>query len=219
LHDRKLTLNGILVILIVFSAIYLFATITAFRVMDPSGTNDFTPIEDTGYAIRYSTLEPNGIVQGANPNSAVLIAEGNYGADWGAAVEDGRLYINKYRITSVGLMLCDVVKIDLDAEEGSAASEESLFPGAILCGRCASGELVLIRGAMLPANAPAVNALCHFYAMSDPALETDGSHAEILFFDPATEQVVHSIKGAAASPRSVQTKYLDKTLEEVKAWQ
>ena len=104
MKDRKLTLNGILVILIVFSAIYLFATITAFRVMDPSVLNETHPIEGTDYAIRYSTFEQSGIVRGTNSNTAELVLEGNFGVDWGAAAEGDTLYVNAYRATSFGLM-------------------------------------------------------------------------------------------------------------------
>jgi len=211
LKDRKLTLNGILVILIVFSAIYLFATITAFRVMDPSVMNETYPIEGTDYSIRYSTFEPSGIVKGSNSNTAELVFEGNYGADWGAAAEGDTLYVNAYRATSYGLMLCDVVQIDL-----AGRKESPLFPNAVLRGRCASGELVVVSGVLLPANYPESNALCRLYAMGSAGLHPDNKESEILFFDPSVGEVVYRIPGTSAFSDDFEERYLDKTLEEVK---
>ena len=212
MHDRKLTLNGILVILIVFSAIYLFATITAFRVMDPSVLNETHPIEGTDYAIRYSTFEQSGIVRGTNSNTAELVLEGNYSVDWGAAAEGDTLYVNAYRATSFGLTLCDVVQIDL-----AGLKESPLFPNAVLRGRCTSGELVVVSGVMLPANYPESNALCRLYAMGDADLHPDGKEAEILFFDPSSGEIVHRIPGTSAFSDDFEERYLNKTLEEVKA--
>lgn len=211
MQNRKLTLNGILMILIVFSAIYLFATITAFRIMDPSVMNETYPIEGTDYAIRYSTFEPSGIIKGTNSNTAELVLEGNYGADWGAAAEGDTLYVNAYRATSFGLTLCDVVQIDL-----AGLKESPLFPNAVLRGRCTSGELVVVSGVMLPANYPDSNALCRLYAMGNTGLRQNNHGAEVLFFDPSSGEIVHRIPGTSAFSDDFEERYLNKTLEEVK---
>lgn len=212
MRNRKMSMNGLLAILIAFSVIGLFATISSLRMADPSVMNEFYPIGDTGYSIRHSTFTQNGIVKGTDVNAAELIFPGNYGTDWGAVTDGDQLYVNLYTPTTVGILLCEVHLVDLGAVE-----ETTLFEDAVLRGRCASGELVIVRGAMLPANHPEENALCKLYAMSANSLRADGRDAEVLFYDIDKGEVVYTVEGESAYSEDFDTRFLDKTLEEVRA--
>ena len=91
--------------------------------------------------------------------------------------------------------------------------KETLFTDAILRGKCASGELVCVRGVFLPANEPESNILCKFYALTAPGLH-DG--AEVLFLDPATGGIVYSVRDDGAMTEAFEARYLGRTLEEVR---
>ena len=212
MRDRKLTMNGLIAILIAFSVIGLFATVSSLRMTDPSVMNEFYPVGDTGYSIRHSTFTQNGIVKGMDVNNAELVFPGNFGTDWGAVSDGDQLYVNLYTPTTIGILQSDVELVDLDALE-----ETTLFENAILRGQCASGELVIVRGAMLPANKPEESVLCKFYAMSAGDLSPDGRNAEVLFYDIGKGEVVYRIAGEAAFSEDFEARFLDKTLEEVQA--
>ena len=174
---------------------------------DRTGVNSFHPVEGTDYAIRYSSLEPNGLYQG-NENVNSLVVEGNFGFDWGAALEGDRLYLNEYKTSNMGVMRSDLVRIDLTAKR-----KETLLTDAILRGRCLSGELVCVRGVLLPANEPESNILCRFYALTAPALK---GGAEVLFLDPATGEIVFSVRDDEAMSNAFDARYLARTLGEVR---
>ena len=137
-----------------------------------------------------------------------LVLEGNFGTDWGAAAVGSRLYLNEYRSTDLGVLLSNVVCVDMES-----LHKEILLRNAILRGRCASGELVCVRGVFLPANKPESNILCAFYALTAPAMN-DG--AEVLFLDPATGEIVYSVKDDGAMTDAFEARYLERTLEEVR---
>ena len=108
----------------------------------------------------------------------------------------------------MGVMHSDLVCVDLATKQ-----KETLFTDAILRGRCASGELVCVRGVFLPANKPESNILCSFYALTAPAMN-DG--AEVLFLDPATGEIVYRVKDDGAMTDAFEARYLLRTLEEVR---
>lgn len=207
MRTPKVSVNTFLLILLIFGGFTFFITVLIVRMADRTPVNSFSPIEGTDYAIRYSSLEPNGLYRGStNVNS--LVVEGNFGFDWGAALEGERVYLNEYGASNMGVMHSDLVCVDLTTKQ-----KETLFTDAILRGRCASGELVCIRGVLLPANKPESNVLCRFYALTAPDLH-DG--AEVLFLDPATGEIVYSVSDAGAMNATFEARYLNRTLEEVR---
>ena len=203
----KRNLNTLLLILLLFGGFTFFITVFITGMADRSAINTFNPIEGTDYAIHYSSLEPNGLYEGSE-NVHSLVVEGNFGFDWGAALEGDRLYLNEYSSTDLGVMHSDLVCVDLQAKDKTC-----LLPDAILRGRCASGELVCVRGVMLPANQPETNVLCRFYALTAPGVR-DG--AEVLFLDPANGEILYSVRDDNAMGNGFEARYLQRTLEEVR---
>ena len=207
MRSPKLSVNTLLLILLIFGGFTFFITLFIVRMADRSGINTFNPVEGTDYAIRYSSLEPNGLYQG-NEVVNSLVVKGNFGFDWGAALEGDRLYLNEYNTSDMGVMHSNLVRIDLTTKR-----KETLLTDAILRGKCASGELVCVRGVFLPANEPESNVLCKFYALTAPGLH-DG--AEVLFLDPATGEIVYSVRDDGAMTEAFEARYLGRTLEEVR---
>ena len=207
MRSPKLSVNTLLLILLIFGGFTFFITLYIVPMADRTGVNSFHPVEGTDYAIRYSSLEPNGLYQG-NENVNSLVVEGNFGFDWGAALEGERLYLNEYSTSNMGVMHSDLVRVDLTTKR-----KETLFTDAILRGKCASGELVCVRGVFLPANKPESNILCSFYALTAPAMN-DG--AEVLFLDPATGEIVSRVKDDGAMTDAFEARSLERTLEAVR---
>lgn len=193
----------------IFSAIIFLFTIKLVDLSDHTAVNDYYPIEGTDLGVRYSSLSPNGIYQGGKTTGQLKL-EGTFGYDWGAAVEGNTLYLNEYTSTDVGVMLCQLVRVDLDSYD-----KEILRRDTILRGRCASGELVCLGGYLMPSSFPATNPLCKFYAMSDPDIRPADSSALVLFLDPATGEVVYSVRDDEALTESFEGRYLARTLQEV----
>lgn len=207
MRSPKLTVNAYLLILLIFGGFTYFITVFVLPMADRSGINTFNRIEDTDYAIHYSSLEPNGLYQG-NENVHSLVVEGDFGFDWGAALEGERLYLNEYTSSDLGVMRSDLVRVDLESKE-----KERLLSDAILRGRCASGELVCVRGVLLPANQPESNVLCRFYGLTAPGVH-DG--AEVLFLNPDTGEIVYTVRDEEAMGDQFEARYLLRTLEEVR---
>ena len=207
MRSPKLSVNALLLVLLIFGGFTFFITLFIVRMADRTGVNTFNPVEGTDYAIRYSSLEPNGLYQG-NEVVNSLVVKGNFGFDWGAALEGERLYLNEYNTSNMGVMHSNLVRVDLTTKQ-----KETLLTDAILRGKCASGELVCVRGVLLPANEPESNILCKFYALAAPALH-DG--AEVLFLDPATGEIVYSVRDDGAMTEAFEARYLQRTLEEVR---
>ena len=207
MRSPKLSVNALLLILLIFGGFTFFITLFIVRMADRSGVNTFNPVEGTDYAIRYSSLEPNGLYQG-NEVVNSLVVKGNFGFDWGAALEGERLYLNEYNTSNVGVMHSDLVRVDLTTKR-----KETLLTDAILRGKCASGELVCVRGVLLPANEPESNILCKFYALAAPGLR---GGAEVLFLDPTTGEIVYSVRDDGAMTEAFEARYLQRTLEEVR---
>ena len=207
MRSPKLSVNALLLILLIFGGFTFFITLFIVRMADRSGVNTFNPVEGTDYAIRYSSLEPNGLYQG-NEVVNSLVVKGNFGFDWGAALEGERLYLNEYKTSNMGVMHSNLVRVDLTTKQ-----KETLLTDAILRGKCASGELVCVRGVLLPANEPESNILCKFYALTAPGLR---GGAEVLFLNPATGEIVYSVRDDEAMSNAFEARYLQRTLEEVR---
>ena len=207
MRSPKLSVNALLLVLLIFGGFTFFITVFIVRMADRSGVNTFNPVEGTDYAIRYSSLEPNGLYQG-NEVVNSLVVKGNFGFDWGAALEGERLYLNEYNTSDMGVMHSDLVRVDLTTKR-----KETLLTDAILRGKCASGELVCVRGVLLPANKPESNVLCKVSALAAPGLH-DG--AEVLFLDPATGEIVYRVRDDEAMSNAFEARYLKRTLEEVR---
>ena len=207
MRSPKLSVNALLLILLIFGGFTFFITLFIVRMADRSGVNTFNPVEGTEYAIRYSSLEPNGLYQG-NEVVNSLVVKGNFGFDWGAALEGERLYLNEYKTSNMGVMHSNLVRVDLTTKQ-----KETLLTDAILRGKCASGELVCVRGVLLPANEPESNILCKFYALTAPGLR---GGAEVLFLNPATGEIVYSVRDDEAMSNAFEARYLQRTLEEVR---
>ena len=112
MRNNKLSLNMILIIVACFSVIGLFFTVKMFDLADRFPVNEFNPIENTNFAIKYSSLEPDGLYEG-DENTCVLRVEGTFGYDWGSAVEGDYLYTNEYVTTTLGLVTPQLVRINL----------------------------------------------------------------------------------------------------------
>ena len=209
MESPKFSLNAFILVVILFSALTFFVTVKLTGMADRTPVNQFTPIEGTELSIRYSSLEENGIYSGSENVNTLLLA-GNFGTDWGAAAVDAQLYLNEYRTTDLGVMLCDVVRVDTESFEKTV-----LLRNAILRGRCASGELVCVNGALLPANLPEQNALCRLYCCTDAGISPSAEQAAVLYLDPATGAVLGTVPDPNAMGDGFEARYLDRTRGEV----
>ena len=203
-------MNALVLVVIIFSAISFFFTIRLVDLADIFATNQFYPVEGSDVAVRYSNLYPNGIYEGDRVNG-VLKLEGNFGTDWGAIAEGDRLYVNEYTGTSFGLMLCQMVQVDLNTYEKTEIRRDTM-----LRGRCASGELVCVEGFLMPSDHPKTNAFCRLYALSSRDIRPEGDSAVVLFLDPTTGEVLYSVRDDEALTDVFESRYLARTLEEVR---
>ena len=113
MNNTKFTMNSLVIIVIIFAAMGLFFTVKLVNMADRFPINEFVPIEDTDLAIKYSSLEPNGIYRGSE-NSGTLVIEGTFGYDWGSVLEGDTLFVNEYQSTDLGLLTSDLVKININ---------------------------------------------------------------------------------------------------------
>ena len=209
MRQSKFTLNAFILIVIIFSAILFFFSLVLVNLSDWGAVNEVSQIEGTDFSIIYSDKKPNGLYQG-NPNNAELRLKGDFGHDWGLAIEGDYLYTNEYTSTNLGFMLCRLVRIDLRTFE-----KETLYSDTILRGRCKSGELVCVKGFIMPSNAPETNSFFKLYGMASSDSPADNSEQEILFLDAADASVKYSIKGRPTDNKAFEVMYLQKTLEEI----
>lgn len=208
MREEKFTLNALLLVVMIMSAIFFFFTVKMTSLADRSAYSSYNAIEGTPYAVSYSSLKPDGIYEGGK-TTGVLRLEGQFGYDWGAAAVDGALFLNEYRSSPLGLSTCQVVRVDT-----SDFSKQLLLPDAILRGRCASGEIVCLRGALLPSNYPKSNPLCRLYA-TGVSLQPDSDRAEVLFLDPDSGEILYSVWDEEALGSGFDARYLARTLREV----
>lgn len=201
----KFTMNAFLLVVLIISGIYFFFTVKLVDMADLRAFNGLYPVDGTEFSVRYSNQKPNGIYAGDRVNGVLKLA-GDFGYGWGCAAAEGALYLNEYRSTDLGLMLCDLVRVDTQTFE-----KELLSADTVLRGRCASGELVCLAGCMLPSDLPETNRLCALYSMTGSA----SGEAEVLYLDPATGQVVFTAREPEPLTVDFEEKYLERTLGEV----
>ena len=208
--NAKFTMNSLVIIVIIFSMALFFFTITLADMVNPYGQNDYYPIEGTDLAVKYSRVDPNGIYKGPE-NTAVLVLEGIYGNDWGTTLAGDDLYLNEYYMTKVGIIVPEIVRVNIDTLE-----KEVLYKDAMIRGRCASGEMVCLESYILPSNFPKTNSLLKLYTMSDPALRPESDTASIVFIDPDTGEEVFRMDDRQILEKSFTGKYLERSLDEIR---
>lgn len=209
MKQSRFTMNAFLLIVVIFSAIFFVSTLLLSGIADRTAINDFYRIEGTDYGILYSNRKASGIYEGSDV-SGELRLEGTFGHDWGIALEGNQLYINEYTYTDMRTMMTRVVRIDLSTFE-----KDTLYPNAILRGRCASGELVCIGNFLMPSNAPETNPMCTLYSMTAPDLDPDHNGSLVMIIDPKDGELLYQAEDTAAL-EDFEEKYLSCTLEEIK---
>ena len=211
MNDTKFTMNALVLVVTIFAAIGFFFTVKLGKLADHSAVNEYYPIEGTELGVRYSSQLPSGLYRGGE-YSRELLAEGDFGYDWGAAAAGDSLWINEYSNSDLGLLRCRLVRLDLGDFHRELTLEDT-----VLRGKCASGELVCLRGCLLPANAPEVNPLCELYCLAAADLRSDRSGAEVLWLDPETGETVYRLRDPeAATAEDFAERYLLRSLMEVR---
>lgn len=208
MNQSRFTLNALLVVVLVFSALIFFFTMFVANLADWSAVNDYYQIEGTDLAILYSDEKTNGLYEGPE-NTCVLKVEGTFGHDWGVVLEEPFLYVNEYTYTDMGMMHCNLVRIDLGTFE-----HETLLKDAVLRGRCQSGELVCVSGLLMPSTFPATNSLCRLYGMTTGVAPEQGA-AQVLYLDPLTAEVVGSAPCEDVMGDQFEGLYLERSLQDV----
>lgn len=209
--NAKFTMNSLVIIVIIFSAILFFFTIAMVDMANPYAQNEFYPIEGTDeLAIKHSSIEPNGIYRGGE-NTAVLVLEGTYGKDWGTTLAGEKLYLNEYDMTKVGMIIPEIVRVDINTLE-----KEILYKDAMIRGRCASGEMVCLEGYVMPSNFPETNSLLKFYSMSEKDLNPGANICNVIYIDPETGEAVLTLEEQPIIEKSFESKYIDCTLDEIR---
>lgn len=210
MDSPKFTTNSLMIIVIIFSALLLFFTVTMVEMVNPYGNNEYFRIEGTDLAVRHSGIDTNGLYKGPE-GSDVLVVEGNFGNDWGTTLSGTDLYLNEYAITTLGLIIPEVVKVDTETLE-----KEVLYKDAMIRGKCASGEMIILSGYIMPTNSPEKNPLFRFYTMSAGNMDLKGNTATLLFVEPETGEVVFTLEDSAFMEKTFQKKYADRTLDEIR---
>ena len=211
MNNTKFTMNALLVIVTVFSAIGLFFTVGIYDMgRHVYLISAYQEIEGTDLSIRYSTKAPSGIYRGSRYDDE-LVLEGDFGYDKGTTFSEGRLYLNEYRYTDTGITLCDVVCVDTGSFE-----KKVIMKNGMLRGRCASGELVCLGDCMLQSDTPDTNSLCRLYAMTSSKLDPSSDNATVLFIDPASGEIVYTAEDDGSSGEDFDERWLSRTLEEVR---
>ncbi|MBQ3328505.1 MAG: hypothetical protein IJG88_00960, partial [Eggerthellaceae bacterium] len=206
----RFTLNSFIVVVLIFSTIAYFFTITLVDMADSRAVNDYFAVEGTDYAIVYSNKKENGIYEGLETSAELKLA-GSFGHDWGVAVNGPYLYVNEYRYTEMGFIHSSVVRVDT-----RSWTKELLLNDAMIRGVCASGELVCVAGFAMPATFPETNPLVRLYAMAGPAGMLDGDGLELAVIDPATAETVAEFADES-SDGSYGGRYLELTMDEILA--
>ena len=211
MNNSKFTMNALMVIVLVFSAIMMLLTVRIYDVAEHAYLiTDYEPIEGTDLSIRYSTKEISGIYRGSKYDDE-LVLEGSFGYDLGTTVSGSRLYLNEYSYSDLDLVYCDAVVVDTQTFE-----KKVLMKNAMLRGRCASGELVCRGDCLMQLNAPYTNSLCRLYSMTDPVIDPSSKRAAVLFIDPASGEVVYSTVDEDGLSGDFDERWLSRTLEEVR---
>ena len=209
MRRSKFTINSLILVVTVFSALVFFVLVFMTGMASHLKYNDYYTIEGTDYAIRYSDIKTCGLYKG-DQVTGKLMTEGYFGHDWGLVLSDGKLYVNEYLTSEIGLMYCRVVKIDLETYKKETIAEDS-----VLMGECASGEIVYLNKILVASVFPKTNPLARLYAMTAGDISLDASSADVVFLDPATGDTVYSVRDGQAF-ENIDAKYLSETLEEVR---
>ena len=168
MKGEKFTFNSLILVVILITGIFFFFSVKVVEVAEHTAEFEFIPIEGTDLSVCYSNLRTNGIYSGDRVTGE-LVVPGDFGHDWGAAAEDGVIYINEYTRTSLNLMKCRIAKVEIDGFRKSVYMDD-----AMLRGRCASGTACTPPGARsaqrlsyalrVSQNQPAVNAVRYVLA-------------------------------------------------------
>ena len=210
MNTPRFSITALLLIVMLFSVLGFFFTIYLVDMAYRPAINEYYPIADTEWGVRYSSVEPNGLCTGP-AFSAELKLAGDFGHDWGAHMAGDQLYINEYTSTPLGMMRCDLVRVDLPTLHKTVLARNT-----ILRGTCASGELVCQRHCLLPSNQPRQNSLCKLYGMSSSVLRPEDQSAEVVYLDPVTGEELYAVRDAHALDEDFDTRYLARTLSEVR---
>ena len=211
MNNTKFTMNALLVIVTVFSAIGLFFTVGIYDMGQHYYlVTDYEAIEGTDLSIRYSNKDPSGIYRGQRYSDELML-EGEFGYDKGTTYSNGKLYLNEYHYSDSGLALCDAVCVDTDSFEKTV-----IMKNGMLRGLCASGELVCRGNCLMQSNMPDTNSLCRLYAMTPTKIDPLSESATALFIDPASGDVVYTAEDDSSSAEEFDERWLSRTLEEVR---
>lgn len=215
MRETKFTVNAVVLVALIFSALALFFTVKLPYYAYSEGMNDFSPIEGTDMGVYYSNRKQNGIYRPTNIVSGImlegeLLLAGDFIGDWGAAYEDGILYLNELSTTELGMTTVKLVRVDTDGFK-----EKTLMNDSVMRGRCASGELVVIRGYMMSATYPETNSLAKLYGFSSGNIAGSGN-ADVVYLDPATGEIVHTVTGVDAEADDFEELFINRTLDEVR---
>jgi hypothetical protein len=208
LNNSKFTVNALVLIVLIFSAIGMFFTIRLVTMADKSVVNVFEPIEGTELSVRYATFAPDGLYSGDAVNGTLKLA-GRYGYGWGAAVFGDRLIINELKATPFGMTVPSVVCVDLNTFE-----KTTLLKNATLRGVCASGEPVCLAECMSPSDFPKTNALSRLYAAGSRGIRPETDAATVVWLDPETGGELFRLRDETALVCDFDSRYLDRTLGE-----
>ena len=213
MRQSRFTFQAFLIIIIIFSVMAFFFTIflsgMADRAWNPH-VNDSYEIEGSDLTIRYSDKKGNGIYEG-DPVTGVLKVEGSFGHDWGIALVGDHLYLNEYRTSTLGMIFCQLVRIDLNTYE-----KEVLMRDTILRGKCASGELVCIRNVLMPSVQPKTNELAALYAMTESGIDLKSDGGTVVFIDPEDAKVLYETEDDDVFSDDLTSRYLEHSLEDIR---
>ena len=211
MNNSRFTMNALMVIVLVFSAIAMAFTVGIYDIGKHAFLiSDYQPIPGTDLSLRYSTKDFCGIYRGPKYDDE-LVLEGNFGYDRGTTVGKGELYLNEYSYTNMGLVFCDAVAVDTETFE-----KRVLMKNAMLRGRCESGEIVCLGDCLMQTNSPGTDSLCKLYGMTDPDIDPLSGSATVLFIDPASGEIVYSVRDDNALSEDFDDRWLTHTLEEVR---
>ncbi len=213
MRQSKFTFQAFLIIVLIFSVMAFFFTLFLSGMADKAWNphvNDSYEIAGTDLTIRYSDRKGNGIFEG-DPVNGVLKVEGSFGHDWGIALEGNYLYLNEYRTSTLGMMFCQLVRINLNTYE-----KEVLMQNTILRGQCTSGELVCVSDILMPSMQPETNELARLYAMTSANIDPKSDKGTVLFIDPSDTNILYETEDDDVLSDSFDALYLDHSLEEIR---
>lgn len=209
MKDAKFNMNAVVLIVIIFSAIGLFFTIKLPTMANMEAVNEFWPVEGTEVSVKNSNRETNGLYTGTKFDGTLRLA-GEFGYDWGAYAEGRTLYINEYLTTTMGMTVIQLDRVDLDTYK-----KEVFIKDAILRGRTASGELVVVTGFIIPSTFPDTNSLMSAYSAASNDIRHDGME-EIRFIDPRTGETVYTQLIAKDAEAEILPMFEKLTLDDIK---